>query len=233
MNFSQNNFHKKRFISRGIKLCFAFSLCLLYSCKKDNTLSYTITGTVADKFTNTSIANVQLDLEVQEFTGGNFSNVYKAIESVTTDGQGNYNFTFDRRNASSYRISIHDANHFSQEMIINPDNLNGESDNIIDFALAAKGWLTVNLKNTAPFNNNDVVTYQLSNGYDGGTGTCGNDAVFNLLGTTVDTTFTCLNEANTDVTLQAFFTRDNTGGGSISQNVSIISGDTVYVNMHY
>ncbi len=204
----------------------------LSACKKNKTATYTIKGQVTDGNLGSGVAGATVLLQVKEVSGGTFNGNYRTISTKLTDGSGNYSFTFDRVNAIDYKISVSKSQHFGTEEVINPDNLSTDSDNTKNYSMNAMAWIRVKLKNVNPDNANDVIIYQLTSGaYDCGSACCGSTA-HEFEGTTVDTTFVCLNDGNHDVTGTGFVTK-NGQNSSIDETVFLVPFDTTDLIINY
>ena len=108
-------------------------LCIgIQSCNK-GPINLTIKGKVTDPNTGIGVANVLVELDVQELSGGTFSSGFKNIASMTTDASGNYSFTFERRNAAAYKLVLSEPTYFGTDREINPDDLTTNNDNTQNF----------------------------------------------------------------------------------------------------
>ncbi len=219
-------------MTRFVMICLLAFGCCLGACNKNKKATYTIKGQVTDGTLGSGVAGATVLLQVKEVSGGTFNNSYKTLESITTDGNGNYSFTFDRVNAVDYKITVSKNLHFGEEDVINPDDLSTDSENTRNYTMRAMAWVRAHIKNVNPDDPNDKVIYQLTSGaYDCGSTCCGTTP-HEFDGMTVDTSFVCLNDGNHDVTGTGFVTK-NGQNSTVNQTVFLTPFDTTDLIINY
>lgn len=209
-------------------LCFT---SVLISCRKQKNIEYTLKGTVEDPNGNSPVSGAQVKLLVNKINGGSFNSAFETVATTTTDASGNYSFTFNRENATAYKITYTRQYHFGSELEINPDNLSEDTDNIYDFDMPSMAWLRIHITNTTPFDANDEIDFQITDGaYN--CGACCGTSIHTFTGMNVDTTIYCLNDGNHNVTGTGFYTK-NGAGSTTSQTVYAQAYDTTDIVINY
>jgi hypothetical protein len=93
-----------------------------------------------------------------DYSGGGFTPVNTTLQSVKTDAQGNYQFSYKRQYNRTYdAIAVNsspDYNEYTQAVLI-PDG----SANVINIFLLPFGWLKLHVKNVNPYDNRDEVKF--------------------------------------------------------------------------
>jgi hypothetical protein len=154
--------------------------CLMASCVKDppTTFEATVKGRVLEVDSEVGIPNITVKL-VEEDYALSGSSKRTTLQTVKTDAQGNYQFTYTRQKILNYDVvavnSSPDYNEYTQAVLI-PD---GES-NVVNIFLNPFGWVKVHVKNVNPFDERDEVKFYYGTFY----------------GTKVDSTFLVKSTAN-------------------------------------
>lgn len=207
------------------------SLALL-SCKKEEKSNLTIEGRVVDPNSGNAVGGVTVDLKAQEVSGGTFNSNFVTIATRQTASDGRYNFNFERSNASAYRLEFNKANYFEEVIDINPDNLSADQSNTYDVEINAMAWYSIHITNSNPFDGNDSLIYQLTEGNINCSNPCCSGDLKYFEGTTVDTTLTCLLYGSAYAVFNAFAIKN---GNSIPYSDSIYCppGDTGFYQLNY
>ena len=209
-------------------LLISFLAVLFFSCKKNEPITFTISGNVKD-INNNNLSGTTVTLKIQEISGGTFSQNFNILETKTTDASGNYSFTFDKSNASGYRIEVNKANYYTQTTTINPDDLSSEVANNYNYALNSMAWLKVRLYNS---NYADEVTYQMTQGaFDCGANCC-NGLPVEMNGYGFDTTFYCQNDGGHDITCKAIWVK-NGQSNTVNKTEYLTPFDTTEIEFIY
>ena len=221
-----NDYFKTPFLLVAILLS-----TVLVSCKKKERVDIEINGNITDKSNSAGVSGASVTLQVQEIQSGTFNSGFNIIEKVNTSSNGSYNFVFERRNASAYRLLVSASGYFSDETDINPDALNLNETNTRDIQLTPESWLKINIHNTNPFDANDLVSFQITSGaYNCGNACCNGDEI--QLGGDVDTTIYCLNSGGHDLTLQGVSVK-NGSPTSFTKTVYMTPMDTSTIQIDY
>lgn len=214
-----------------VVLVIVCSALVLSSCRKQKNIEYSLKGNIVDPNGNTPVSGVQVKLLVNKLDGGNFNSAFETIASTTTNANGDYTFTFNRENATAYKITYSRQFHFGSELEINPDDLNEEVDNIYNFDMPSMAWLRIHISNTNPFDANDEIDFQISDGaYN--CGACCGTSIQTFTGMNVDTVVYCLNDGNHNVTGTGFYTKNGVGS-TTSQTVYAEAYDTTDIIINY
>ena len=207
-------------------------LCLMmfFSCKKNTENMIDLTGVVSDEINSFPINGVSVLLEIKPFGGTSFSNSFDELETTITNTNGEYYFSFQNSNAVEYRLTFSKQGCFTEQLIINPDQLSLSENNNIDVSIFSSSYLILNVSNNLPFNNNDELILSTTL-ISSNIGTCFNSIV-TMLGSSVDTTIACEIYGNQMVEFDYFVTKDNFTS-SFSDNVFCGAGDTLYKYINY
>lgn len=213
------------------KVCI-LTLCFLtfYSCKKNSDNMIDLTGSIYDEINSFPIEGVSVLLEIKPFGGNSFSNSFDEIAITETNLNGEYFFSFQNSNAVEYRLTFTKHGCFSEQIVINPDQLSISENNVINATLYSSSYLVLNITNNTPFNNEDEIT--LSTTLIGANvGSCFNNIV-TMVGSIADTTIECEVYGNQMIEFDYFVTKNNFTN-SFSDNVFCSSGDTLYKYINY
>ena len=206
-------------------------LCFLsfFSCKKNSDNMIDLSGTISDKINSFPIEGVNVLLEIKPFGGSSFSNSFDEITTTETNTNGEYLFSFQNSNAVEYRLTFTKQGCFSEQIVINPDQLSISDNNVIDATLYSSSYLVLNITNNTPFNNDDQITLNTTL-IGANVGSCFNNIV-TMVGSSVDTTIECEVYGNQMIEIDYFVTKDNFTK-AFSDNVFCSSGDTLckYIN---
>ena len=207
-------------------------LCFLsfFSCKKNSDNMIDLSGTISDKINSFPIEGVNVLLEIKPFGGSSFSNSYDEITTTETNTNGEYLFSFQNSNAVEYRLTFTKQGCFSEQIVINPDQLSISDNNVIDATLYSSSYLVLNITNNTPFNNDDQITLNTTL-IGANVGSCFNNIV-TMVGSSVDTTIECEVYGNQMIEIDYFVTKDNFTN-AFSDNVFCSSGDTLFKYINY
>jgi hypothetical protein len=213
------------------KICIIM-LCFLsfFSCKKNSDNMIDLSGTISDKINSFPIEGVNVLLEIKPFGGSSFSNSFDEITTTETNTNGEYLFSFQNSNAVEYRLTFTKQGCFSEQIVINPDQLSISDNNVIDATLYSSSYLVLNITNNTPFNNDDQITLNTTL-IGANVGSCFNNIV-TMVGSSVDTTIECEVYGNQMIEIDYFVTKDNFTN-AFSDNVFCSSGDTLFKYINY
>lgn len=164
---------------------------LFVSCKKGKA-DFTLKGTISDLTFGGGFSGLTVNL--YEIKAG--TSAETLIASTTTGSDGSYSFTFPRDQVESYVIKASPTNYFPIDEKVYFSSLTIEEDNIRDFSTTAKAWLKLRFVNQAPANTTDILRFTKQIGKSD-CPECFPDSQQQLNGI-VDTTFTCVNDGNTE-----------------------------------
>lgn len=171
---------------------FLFVLIILLStCKKED-LELHITGNVFDPNQMITIAGASVVLSGKELSGGTFNNNFNTIASTTTNGNGHFEFQFERKTISEYRIRVSKDGYFEKNILITGDAIQANATYNVNIEAIPKAYYKLRLEDTSPIDDTDRISYRNINA-DLDCSCCNNQTV-TMLGTDVDTSYTCIHE---------------------------------------
>ncbi len=175
----------KRFIFPFLALILLFP-----SCKKDDISSLSIAGKVRDGRNNGGLSGVEVNFEEKILEGGAFNSSFQTAAQGTTDGSGNYNLEFERKNAVEYQIEFSKNGYFPRSFEINPENVSLDETYTKNAVLNARAEVELQLLNQNPINNQDEIRFRYLNASFDDCFCCNNDFIV-LQGMNVDSTKNC------------------------------------------
>jgi hypothetical protein len=204
----------------------AFLLVVLtfaFACKKKE-IDFTLNGTVTDGTFGGGLTGATISL-VQIPIGGGTS---KTVGSATLGSDGKYSFTFAREKAEKYILTVSKTNYFGIESDIPFDDFSTESALERNYTTTAKSWVKLVFTNIAPASIGDGLTFIKQQGKTNCAECCAVEQ-HELVGL-VDTTFYCVNDANT--TYSYYFNVVNTTTQGI-ESIVTTPFDTVTIVKTY
>lgn len=199
-----------------------FSLLLLFSftmCKKDDA-SFTIKGKITDGTYSTGLANATIKVYQLNSSSGENS----LIQTITTDSNGDYSFTLDRDPFSYLTFEITKTNYFSLNETVYFSSLTTKEDNIRSYTTTGKAWAKIHLTSSSPFTDLDI---SKTNGKSDCAECC--PSGFQSFNGIFDTTFYCINDANT---IYSFVYLANSGATTGTKSETTPFGDTVLIELN-
>ena len=196
---------------------------MVFSCKKDN-IDFTLKGTISDATFGGGLDGATITL-TQIPIGGSTP---KVIGSSILSSDGTYSYTFPREKVEKYILSVEKANYFSINQDISFSDFSTESDLERSYSMTAKSWVKLVFTNVAPATIGDGLTFNKQEGKVGCSECCPQET-HTLVGL-VDTTFYCINDANT--TYSYFYNVVNTAIQGI-ESITTIPFDTVTITKNY
>ena len=169
------------------------SLIILFSienCKKKGPIILKVQGTIQTPGAG-AIENTRIVLKSDAVTQGVYSSNLSTIASTTSNGQGYYEFEFERKNVNKYQIEISKEGYFKIIESINPESLTTDSPNDLSYNFYPKAWLSVHVINNAPVDNNDLMRYQNLNSFIHCTSNCCSISMKIFAGMNIDSAWTC------------------------------------------
>lgn len=166
-----------------------FLLIVVFGCKKKDE-KYIITGNVINPEKNSAVSQMLVSLWGSKISSGTVQNQPYKIASYTTDASGYFEFNFDKEVYSSLKLTFSHNEYFSNEVIVNPQNLNpGEPYNVTAHAHTLS-WLKTIIKNLGAQNSSDNLIYKLSLPYSDCSSCC-STLQLSFSGASVDTFWVC------------------------------------------
>lgn len=209
---------------------FFIGIFFCISCKKNTDTTIDIRGSVSDRINDLPIEGVSVLLEIKDFGGTTFTNSFSELATTLTNENGNYEISFQNSNAIEYRFTFSKLDHFSDQIIVNPDLLSINQLNTIDYDIYSSSYLILNISNSVPFNSNDELILG-SELISSSVGSCFSN-IISLSGANADTTIECEVYGNQRVKFDYFVTKDNFTS-SYSDSVFCSAGDTLTKYIFY
>jgi hypothetical protein len=158
------------------------------SCKKDQ-IQFTVNGTVSNEITKAAINQVKLSFYQTEVNNNALNPNFIFLGTTTTKANGEYSFTFDRKNIDKFKIIVEHDEFYNIETVYSSALLSTVDENNFSFDLESKAWIKVRLKNSF-VENNELLNFYKHNVKEECEECCvkGNLAVPHTI---PDTTFVC------------------------------------------
>lgn len=189
-------------------------LLLLISCgKKKKEATMGIHGHITQSDNGDPVEGADIKLYYKELQGGVFVNSFTLLGSSSTSSSGFYSMNVEKPVSSEYRFTIEKQNYFSREIVVNPDDINKDEFNFIDFELTPSCELNLRLKNTSPVNSSDQIDFQFNTPAISECSECCFSSTLTLIGTGIDTTINCFRTGNQKLTYS--YTVTKSGSPSI------------------
>lgn len=158
-------------------------------CNKNNDQNLRVNGKVSDVRNNSGLSGVSILLSEQVVEDGALNASFQTADETDTDGSGNYELVFQRRNALLYRLDYAKDGYFNRRIEINPDDLNPGETITRSFGMIPEAFFEVQLLNSSPVSPDDEIRFRNLDG-NFNCACCTTDWIVQE-GQTVDTTFTC------------------------------------------
>jgi hypothetical protein len=184
-------------------------LSLTIGCKKKE-LEFSIEGIVTDQTFQTGLAGAQIT--IQEIPPG-ATTVSTTVGSAILGSDGKYSFTFSRKIAEGYRITITKPNYFTFDQTIPFSEFSTEKPITKNFETKAQAWVKVRVVNLPPASQTDGIEYVRLQG-KANCPTCfpqGNQLLFGL----IDSTNYYVNDGNSPFELYYFVTGTSNQGSKL------------------
>lgn len=196
---------------------------MFFSCKKD-AIDFTLKGTISNATFGGGLEGATITL-TQIPIGGSTP---KVIGSSILSSDGAYSYTFPREKVEKYILTVEKTNYFSINQDISFSDFSTETPLERSYSTTAKSWVKLVFTNVAPATIGDGLTFNKQEGKVGCSECCPQET-HNLIGI-VDTTFYCVNDANT--TYSYFYNVVNTTNQGI-ESITTIPFDTVTITKNY
>jgi hypothetical protein len=174
-----------------LKAIFITGVLVLNACKKDESSSYSLTGTVRDGDTGEGLSNVSVVVEKQVIQNGVFGQTWLNAVATNTVSDGSFNCTWPRENFAALRVTPEKENYVGGIKNLDVDAFKNAQDFSLsnDLVMFKEGFVSVSLRNTGEAAAQDRLAFTFLNAnFD--CNCCSNFwRVYE--GASVDTTFTC------------------------------------------
>lgn len=176
-------------MARSAILCVL--IILLSTCKKED-LELHITGNVSDPNQLTMVVGASVVLSGQELSGGTFNNNFNTLVSTTTNGNGHFEFLFERKTIAQYKIRVTKEGYFEKTILITGDAVQPDATYNVNIEAIPKAYYEIHLENVNPIDDLDRISYRNINA-DLECDCCNNQTV-TLFGITIDTSYICVHQ---------------------------------------
>lgn len=205
-----------------ISLLLLLTLVVLLSwpmaCRK-KTQEINISGQVYDPVLNKPVGNTLVKLSAKRIVSGVYSSGYQLLGTATTDQNGAFGMIISKEKTDNYRFVATADHYFNLERIITPDEVESSDNYSIKLDILPASVLELHIKNTNPFDNQDLVSWQISNATPECSDCCTNKIIKGY-GNKFDTTLTCKLLGNRAYTIMYSSTKNNS---------TLIRTDTLYM----
>lgn len=195
-----------------------------FGCKKKGKADFVLRGVI----TNSTFGIPLEGATIKLFEKNPSSSQEVLVGTTTTDGSGNYSFTFARNTVQSYRVNGVKNSYFSLDKTINFSDLTIDNDNVRDYNTTAKSWAKLRFVNVAPSATTDEIRFNRTVGKSGCSECCtpNETSIFGI----ADTIIYCINDGNTSYT----YNYNVVGTSNIGQQTAVtIAFDTTEILLNY
>ncbi|MBN2681597.1 MAG: carboxypeptidase regulatory-like domain-containing protein [Bacteroidales bacterium] len=206
------------------------SLLILSHCKKKEE-KFIISGTLKNPYTNTAISGAKVKLSGQKIESGILNANYNLIQSASTDGSGNFSFTFDVAYYSGFQLEFSKENFVNSITEINPDEVQKDVEYKKTYNFYSQAFLRLNITNIFPTAPNDHISYRIINDASGNEGCCSGDYV-SIEGPDVNESILCKTYGGHTITIDWIVT-EGTEFVNHTHQLTIPSFDTVMYSIVY
>jgi len=202
-------------------ICFANVGCK----KKQNKIS--IRGYLFDPKQNISVAGALVTISSSKISSGVYNSNYQDIATTTTDASGNFSFDFTEEATAGYRFYIRKDKYFDYTVDVSADDITHEQAYTPTFNLYPEAYLKLGIKNIAPADSTDAITYYLTSGFLECYQCCTN-TYFHGYGVSYDTVMKCKTYGSNMATVNYIV-----NGTLHIQNIFCTPYDTTFYQINY
>jgi hypothetical protein len=150
--------------SFAILLLFFPLMMGLSSCRKDKN-QISIRGLVSDPNTAIRVEGVLVVLSAKKVTDGVYNAGFAEIARTTTDAGGQFSFDTEEDYVSTYRFAISKSGYFSTMHDISATGITSGEIYTPEYNIYPIGYIQLEVRNFAPFDSADFISYTFSSGY--------------------------------------------------------------------
>lgn len=191
-------------LKRNIYILLIFSLLFSFGCKK-KVENITISGSVYNTIDGQGVNSATAYLYGQKVSSSSWSSTYTLLGSSPING-GSFSIELEKENISQYKMEIVKTNFFKKEKVFTSDNFSDNSYNN-SYYIDPSAGVTIIVKNTSYFNDNDYLKYTLENGFADYDESCGEMNEFN--GQTGTDTIHCSVIGDQDIVISTLSVKNN------------------------
>lgn len=146
------------------------TLLFSYSCKKEAE-KVTISGNVYNTIGGEGVSSATAYLYGQKVSSSSWNTTYTLLGSSAISG-GSFSIEIEKENISSYKLEIVKTNFFKREKVFTSDNFSGNTYKNT-YYIDPSAEVTIVVKNTSYFDENDYLKYTMENGFADYDESCG------------------------------------------------------------
>ncbi len=203
---------------------------LLLSCKKDEK-TIQLSGTVMDPYLGAPVAGVNVNLQANGVVDGVYNASYVTLATTTTDAAGHFSFVVDESSYDSFRFNFLKAGYNTSQVVVNTGSISPESPYSGSFNISSKAWVTLQIKNTSPYDADDILNFTFQNNPVTCSDCCPPVPV-EFTGINVDTVYTCQSVGSFDLVLFKTVIKNNSTF-SVADTLRTIPMDTLIYLLEY
>ena len=169
----------------------AFSLGLLIcltGCERESHINYDVHGTLRAQHNGAGIGSAQIDWSEQIIDGGMLQGAAELIAEATTSENGEFQLSFERRQAYIYHLKAVSDSHFPLNLSFPPDDLRPDQIFELDLTAAPVCSISVRLHHTGLATAQDAISFRFGEDFDC---VCCPPEERTWTGSDLDTTLTC------------------------------------------
>src|SRR5690554_5055541 len=120
----------------------------LYACKKEQSLSFKIHGSIQDESLHQPLENATVIIYEKAIGSSNLSEIGR----TTTDENGDYQVEFPRNRVENYLVTIQKDRYFESSHTVLFSELDPKESKEYNFSTTAHSWVKIVLKNVDEVN---------------------------------------------------------------------------------
>lgn len=215
---------------RRLLTLFTLGLLLLSGCRDTEPFELEMQGQAVASFSGEPLAGVEIELWEKVLDGGSLSSTPELAASAVSDADGQFQLSFERKNALEYDLRYEGLGLVSGNRNISPEDVKPGSTYCITLAVPEASSVSTRLVNVNPEADNDEVRFRFLNAVS--SCVCCDTTQVVQTGTDVDYSWTCIEHAG--VWLRYFVEIDRASGGSfVLDSLQTVAGENQELLIEY
>jgi len=177
------------------------------TCKKKSTEVF-FEGRIIDAVTKAPLANANVSLASTSVQSWVYNSNFQDIANTKTSQDGAFSMAFNMLPATAYRLYIYKNNYFEEFIFINASDISQGVTYKDIYELNSEAEITINLKNSLPFDMDDRIVFRFLTGAYECASCCSSQYMYGY-GSQFDTTITCKTHGNKQFIVESMITKDN------------------------
>ncbi|MEZ4799187.1 MAG: hypothetical protein R2809_05270 [Flavobacteriales bacterium] len=153
----------RNILSNSALSFFIGSLIFFASCKKDQSPSYRLQGTVSEAESGQPLSDVSVLIEKQSLSGNNYNGVYVMADQEYTSGSGSYSAEWDRDNVVELRATLTKNQYITVVRDLNPNILSTESAATVNFQMHPQSFVKIVFEKNPSLSQNQQINFRFDN----------------------------------------------------------------------